>query len=91
VHVNCALWTNEIQEGQEEGILCTEIYNFHFAFNAYKNKVCNYCQLPGASLICYQKKCNTAYHFPCAYKSQKVQLREASMFCENCTSKQADN
>lgn len=91
VHVNCALWTYGVQEGQEEGILCTEIYNFHFAFKAFQSRICVFCHLPGASLLCNQKKCSTAYHFPCAYKSRKVQLREASSYCEVCTARLADS
>jgi len=91
VHVNCALWTQEVQEGQEENDVCSELYNFHFAYNAFNKNVCVLCGKTGATIFCSNKrtkKCPAAFHFPCAYASRKVAfLQNTDIYCENCTPK----
>ena len=75
VHVNCALWTQEVQEGQEENDVCSELYNFYFAYNAFKGNICVFCGKKGATIFCSNKrskKCPAMFHFPCAYASRKV-------------------
>jgi len=55
VHVNCAMWTSEVKEGTEgieETVISSELYNFYFAFKAFRNNVCAYCGLKGATLTC---------------------------------------
>jgi len=92
--VNCALWTQEVQEGQEENDVCSELYNFYFAYNMFKATICAVCSQDGATLICSNsktKKCTTAYHFPCAYSSKRVAFeRNTDIFCETCAQKMND-
>ena len=99
VHVNCAMWTSEVKEGTEgteETIISSELYNFYFAFKAFRNNVCAYCGLKGATLICSNhasnRKCaQPFFHFPCAYKSGQICfLSNIEVFCEICTKKEKE-
>lgn len=89
VHVNCAMWTSEVQEGTEEVVVSSELYNFFFAFRQFRHHVCSFCGLKGATLLCcswQHKKCSAAYHFPCAYQSGKVAFLDSiEIMCELCT------
>lgn len=91
VHVNCAMWTQEVQEGQEEGDSTRELYNLYFAYNEFKSYTCDFCHKPGATIFCSnrgQKKCPAAFHFPCAYSSGKVAfLPNTDIYCEACIPK----
>jgi hypothetical protein len=87
VHVNCAMWTSEVQEGTEETVVSSELYNFFFAFKHFRNNKCSICDLKGATLICvnhtvYRKCTAPFYHFPCAYASGKVSFQNTiEIFC----------
>ena len=91
VHVNCAMWTQEVQEGQEVGDSTRELYNLYFAYNEFKGYTCDFCHKPGATIFCSnrgQKKCPAAFHFPCAYSSGKVAfLPNTDIYCEACIPK----
>ena len=91
VHVNCAMWTQEVQDGYEENDSTIELYNFFFAYNEFKNFVCDFCKKPGATIFCSNrgsKRCPAAFHFPCAYSSRKVAfLPNTDIYCEQCIPK----
>src|SRR6056300_1224464 len=62
----------------------------------FKSTQCSLCGKDGASLFCSNsktnKKCQMAYHFPCAYASKKVTFdRSTDIYCETCTSKMPDS
>jgi hypothetical protein len=46
------MWTSEVKEGTEESVVSSELYNFYFAFKFFRNNVCVFCGLKGATLIC---------------------------------------
>jgi len=46
------MWTYEVKEGTEESVVSSELYNLYFAFKHYRNNVCAFCGLKGATLIC---------------------------------------
>lgn len=83
-----------MQEGQEETDVCSELYNFYFAYTAFKNNICVYCGKKGATILCSNKrskKCPAMFHFPCAYASRRVAfLQNTDIFCESCTPKVPD-
>jgi len=60
-HANCAVWSSEVFE-KEAGVL----YNVPSALRRASKKLCAACGLPGASVGCFNKRCQTAYHYPCA-------------------------
>ena len=70
------------------------MYNFYFAFNAFKHHTCMYCGNKGATIFCSNwrsKRCQAAFHFPCAYKSGKVAfMPNTDVYCESCTQKKED-
>ena len=86
VHVNCALWTREVKETTDG-----ELLNFYFAQKKFRGTRCQICKLPGATLFCTEKrnkKCNVAYHFPCAYNSKRVYFDSSpDIVCEFCAPK----
>lgn len=82
VHVNCAMWTNEVYEVSEETVISSELYNFFFAFKQFRGNKCSICELRGATLVCMNhtptRKCQQPYfHFPCAYRSGKVSFKQS--------------
>lgn len=71
------MWTAEVQEGTEDTVVSSELYNFFFAFKHFRHNKCAICDLKGATLICanhsQSKRCLAPYfHFPCAYASGQV-------------------
>ena len=88
------MWTQEVQEGIEEGDSTRELYNFHFAYNEFRNYQCDYCGKGGATIFCsnrVSKKCPAAFHFPCAYSSRKVAfLLNTDIYCEECIPETAE-
>ena len=52
VHVNCAMWTQEVLDGQEENDSTRELYNFFFAYHEFRNYKCDFCEEPGATIFC---------------------------------------
>lgn len=90
------MWTSEVQEGTEETVVSSELYNFFFAFKHFRNNKCSICDLKGATLICVNhtvyRKCSAPfYHFPCAYASGKVSFQNTiEIFCPQCTKREKD-
>ena len=79
VHVNCALWSSEVFEGNEGCLV-----NFYFAYKRAKGAKCVFCGNPGASVGCNSKKCHLNYHFICAVNQQAAFLHNKVMYCYQC-------
>ena len=90
------MWTSEVKEGTEESVVSSELYNFYFAFKFFRNNVCAFCGLKGATLICsnhaQNRKCaQPFFHFPCAYKSGVISfVSSIEVYCETCTKKEKE-
>jgi len=86
VHANCALWSTDVFE-TEDG----QLVNFFFVYqHRAQNSKCSVCGEYGATIYCFSRKCNAAFHFPCAYRNKRVAfLRSKETYCDSC-SKQKD-
>lgn len=63
VHLNCALWSQEVYETVNGALM-----NVASACRRAVLLTCCCCQRTGASLRCFRLRCTAAYHFPCAAK-----------------------
>ncbi len=82
VHVNCALWSTDVYE-----IGDGQLINFYYVHaGKAKHTKCVVCQENGASVFCFTKKCHNVYHFPCAYRNQRMAfLRTKETYCDACS------
>ncbi|CAI5733666.1 unnamed protein product [Hyaloperonospora brassicae] len=76
VHVNCALWSMEVYEG-ESGVL----HNCSKAKHRSRLIRCNVCGLMGATIGCSVARCTTHYHFPCAVDAGVAFLPNGETCC----------
>ena len=65
VHVNCALWSNEVFE-EVDGAL----QNVYEAMARAGSSRCNLCDAKGATVSCCTRGCTIAFHFPCALQQE---------------------
>jgi len=79
VHINCALWSNEVFE-TEEG----QLTNLYLILGKTRNNKCQVCQKGWASIQCFQKKCNQYFHFPCALQANVSFMKNKEVYCEGC-------
>lgn len=71
VHLNCALWSDEVYE-TESGALV----NVEQALKQSLTHLCLACQKVGATVKCFKVRCCSVYHLSCAVK-------EGCMFYQN--------
>ena len=77
VHVNCAVWSCEVYEG-EDGLLKNITQTLRHA----KSMKCVSCGVSGASLgCCHGGRCKKIYHFACAMKEQAYFAANKEVFC----------
>ncbi|PRW59423.1 BREAST CANCER SUSCEPTIBILITY 1-like protein isoform B [Chlorella sorokiniana] len=70
VHHLCAIWSPGCF--QREG---SSVYvNLEEEARRARNRTCSVCGLAGASLLCAQPGCRTAFHLPCAVSAPNVML-----------------
>ena len=86
VHVNCALWSTDVHEIADGGYL---VNLFQVWTTRAKFTRCWHCNEPGASLFCFSSRhrCMAAYHFPCAYRNQKMSFAPRGAketYCDAC-------
>lgn len=67
IHLNCALWSDEVYETVNGGLVNVEV-----ALQNGMSVHCAYCNTSGATLKCYKMRCSLVYHLPCAVKDQCV-------------------
>lgn len=63
VHLNCALWSDEVYE-TENGALV----NVELALKQSLSLICVVCNQNGASVKCFKVRCCSVYHLACAVK-----------------------
>jgi hypothetical protein len=61
VHVNCALWSQEVYETQAGALVHVEQ-----AVRRAHTVHCSFCNRVGASIRCYKLLCTNHYHLACA-------------------------
>lgn len=76
VHINCALWSAEVYETMDGGLV-----NVEKAIKLAKKQSCCLCKENGASLTCNNDRCSSVFHFRCALEARCVFTKEKAMFC----------
>ncbi|VDO98380.1 unnamed protein product [Soboliphyme baturini] len=65
VHINCALWSAEVYETMDGGLV-----NVEQAVRRASTSRCCRCDQPGATVPCYKLRCGNNYHLQCAVESR---------------------
>ena len=77
VHVNCALWSAEVYENPQGGLLHVDQ-----AVVRALSQLCHLCGRCGASLQCHKADCGLHFHLPCARKMHQAKfIRDRTFFC----------
>ena len=61
VHLNCALWSNEVYETMNGALMYVDS-----AFKRGASIECTICHKPGATAGCFRPRCLNVYHIACA-------------------------
>jgi len=61
VHLNCALWSNEVYETMNGALMYVEV-----ACKRGTSSDCMHCKKPGATIGCFRPRCPNVYHIACA-------------------------
>jgi len=77
VHASCALWSSEVWESPEDGL----IHAVDKARYRGSKLKCFGCGRPGATLGCHKPNCSSNYHFPCAKACGAVFTDKQQMYC----------
>ncbi len=85
-HVNCLCWSKGVYERCVEknigkvGMLC----NVHDVIGKSRQKLCDFCGCPGATVVCSAQGCCAVTHFGCAMLQEWSFYPEGRVFCECC-------
>jgi histone-lysine N-methyltransferase MLL3 len=78
VHLNCALWTDEVYETTSGALV--KVDEKHKENAKFK---CSLCERPGASVHCFKLRCTNFYHLGCATKAGCVFYKNKTVFCQS--------
>ena len=76
VHLNCALWSEEVYETQNGALV-----NVETALKNGANLHCKICEKNGATVKCFKVRCTNFYHVGCANKDRAVFFKNKSVYC----------
>ena len=76
VHLNCALWSDEVYETQNGSLV-----NVEQALRRALEIQCVHCHKPGASLSCFVHKCPNRYHVACAQRADCLFHTDKTLLC----------
>ena len=80
VYANCALWTTNVSENLEGGLI-----RFQSSYQKCLNFECDHCGQKCASLLCLKfKNCKRKYHLNCAIEAEALFLRDKTLLCKGC-------
>ena len=82
VHLNCALWSEEVYETVGGGLV-----NVEKALKDGVNYHCKMCEKNGATVKCFKVRCTNYYHVGCASKDRATFYKNKSVFCNQHTLK----
>ena len=82
VHLNCALWSEEVYETVSGGLV-----NVETALKNGVNFYCKMCEKSGATVKCFKVRCTNYYHVGCATKDRATFYKNKSVFCNQHTLK----
>lgn len=78
VHLNCALWSDEVYETQNGSLI-----NVEQALRRSLELQCVHCHKPGASLTCFVHKCPNRYHVACAQRADCLFHTDKTLLCNS--------
>merc|ERR1719300_2137887 len=78
VHLNCALWSEEVYETVSGALVNTET-----ALKSSVNNYCCICEKNYAAIKCFKIRCNNQFHLNCAVKEKSMFYKNKSMFCKD--------
>jgi len=64
IHINCLIWSSDVFI---KDYLIEQIQSM---LTRSKSATCKHCAKEGASVKCFEKKCEVSFHFGCAYKAK---------------------
>ena len=79
VHTSCALWSSEVWEAPDDGLL----HSVEKARSRGAQLKCFGCGRPGATVGCCKGNCPFNYHFPCAKVCGAVFTENQRVYCSN--------
>ena len=79
IHTSCALWTSEVYEGENDGM----IHSVEKARTRGSQLKCFGCGRPGATVGCNKSNCSFNFHFACAKVCGAVFTADKQVFCAN--------
>ncbi|XP_076251798.1 uncharacterized protein LOC143191021 isoform X3 [Rhynchophorus ferrugineus] len=76
VHLNCALWSNNVYEAVNGSLV-----NLDIAIQHSSATICVHCNKPGATISCFKTRCCNVYHLSCAVRDNCVFFKNKTIFC----------
>lgn len=76
VHLNCALWSDDVYE-TENGALV----NVEMALKQSLTLSCVFCNKKGATVKCFKTRCSSVYHLGCATKEGCIFYKNKTIYC----------
>ena len=76
VHLNCALWSEEVYETVSGALV-----NVETALKNSVNSFCNICEKNHATIKCFKTRCTNLYHLNCAVKDGCTFYKNKTLFC----------
>ena len=76
VHLNCALWSEEVYETVSGALV-----NVETALKNGVNSFCKICEKNYATIKCFKTRCTNIYHLNCAVKDRATFYKNKSLFC----------
>jgi histone-lysine N-methyltransferase MLL3 len=76
VHLNCALWSEEVYETVSGALV-----NVETALKNGVNAYCKICEKNYATIKCWKTRCVNVYHLNCAVKDRCTFYKNKSMYC----------
>lgn len=78
VHLNCALWSEEVYETVSGALV-----NCETALKNGSNNFCEACEKPYATIKCFKTRCTNIYHLGCAVKEKATFYKNKTVFCKD--------
>lgn len=85
VHLNCALWHEDVFEMVNGALM-----NVDVALKQSLTVECLHCQQSGASVKCFKHRCSAVFHLQCAIKEGCVFFKNKSVYCQQHAPKGGD-
>ena len=78
VHLNCALWSEEVYETVSGALV-----NCETALKNGANSFCLACEKNSATIKCFKTRCTNIYHLGCAVKEKATFYKNKTVFCKD--------